>query len=507
MQALKELIYILKQNSLHPLNGLGQPIEGKSKMGTLYQGIDKGRFQSDEEAARAIYPEERDSTRYRKLKSDLREKLLNAILQFTGQQSDYSDYQRAYYECHREWLMVKILTGQNANTAALYLANRLLKHAEKFEFTMLCMDILSYLRIQYGLRESNDKKFKEADRLFTYYRKVYDAECQAEQLYTALIVSFVNSRSAKDEVHQGAVSAYSEIKDALAQYPTYRLHLYGHMIGLLCYTSINDYTSALEYCEQVITFFDRKGYEARVPLQIFYYQELICNIQLRQFEKGQQSAHRCFELMQDGTFNWFKYQELYFMLSLHTEQYEQGTNVLLRSLNHPRFQFLPDNVKELWRIYESYVYYLSALGKMNLPQGYKFKLAKFINETPIFSKDKSGMNIAILAIRLLFLILEKKYGQLLDEVEAVEQYCYRYLNGKNTQRSYCFIKLLLQIPLGHFDVKVIQKKAERYLDKLSKIPIQVANQTHEIEIIPYENLWALALQSVVANQMRNASAA
>jgi hypothetical protein len=55
-----------------------------------------------------------------------------------------TDYQKAYYECHRLWLIVvKILTGQNANKAAMGLAVKLLKQTERFDFTLLTMDIAS----------------------------------------------------------------------------------------------------------------------------------------------------------------------------------------------------------------------------------------------------------------------------------------------------------------------------------------------------------------------------
>lgn len=497
MQGLKELVLLLQRHNVHPLKHLSNTADGKSKLLTFYDGIIKGKFNSDEEAAVALYKTEAgEGSRYRKLKSDLRERLLDAVININTELEHYSDYQKAYYDCHRQWVMVRFLTGQNANTAALALANRLLRQSEKFDFTLLCMDIASYLRIQYGLRESNDKRFKEANLLFDRYRKIYDAECKAEELYSTLVVRTVNNRSAQEEVHDMSVEYYADIEPLLKEYESYKLNMYGYMIGLMRHTTLNDYEEALKYCETAIDFFDRRPYEARVPLQIFYYQHLICNIHLRRFEEGKKSVQHCLELMEEGTFNWFKFKELNLLLLLHIKQYEQAAEVLLNTLEHPRFEFLPENARELWRIYEPYIYYLASLDKIKSPVRNKFKLAKFINEVPIFSKDKSGMNIAILVIKLLTLLQERKYSRVLDEVEATEQYCYRHLRGEDTQRSYNFLKMLLQIPMGQFDAKVVAAKAERYLEKLKAIPLQLANQTHEIEVIPYEELWAYALESL-----------
>lgn len=494
MQDLKELILLLNQHNIHPLKHLAGSED--SKLFALYEGIAKGKFNADEEASAALYGGKDGTSGYRKLKSDLRERMLEHVFQINTDQSHYSDYQKAYYDCHKQWVVVRFLTGQNANTVALTLANRLLRVSEKFDFILLCMDIASYLRIQYGLRESNDKRFREANQQFEYFRKVYDAECLAEELYTTLVVRTVNNRSAQAEIHRLAKEYYERIQPAMEQYKTYKLHMYGYMIGLMYYTAVNDYPEAIRYCDKAIDFFKARPYEARVPLQIFYYQHLICNIQLRRFEEGKESARECIKLMQEGTFNWFKYQELYLHLLLHTGRFDEAAGLLQGTLEHPRFEFLPENTTEIWRIYESYIYYLAKAGKMAVPAKDKFKLAKFINELVVFNKDKSGMNIAVIIIKWLMLLQERQFGKVLDEVEATEQYCYRHLRGDNAKRSYYFLKMLLQIPLGQFDRAVVEPKAARFLEKLRSYPLQLANQTYEIEILPYEDLWQMALESL-----------
>lgn len=494
MQDIKELAYILNQHSLPVLNGNGQPLEKDTLLWRLYEGIEKGQFLSDEEAELALYPRDAGSnTKYRKLKSALRDRMLSTVVSFEPKGGRFTDYQKAYYECHREWHIIKILSGQNANTAAMGLAVKLLKQVQKYEFTLLTMDIAAYLAYQYGLRESNDKKFREANDLYTKGRILYDAECLAEQLYTELMVKVVNNRSVNQEVAQLASRYYARIEEQMKEYHSYRLHLYGQMISLMRYSTINQYDAVLPICEKAIAYFEQKPYEARIPLQMFSYQKMICHIQLRSFDEGKKVANYCLSLIEEGNFNWFKYMELYLQLAFYTQEYGHGVEVIKKAISHPRFQFLPENTKELWRIYESFAYFLTKTNQIQGGQLGKFKLNKFMNETPIFSKDKSGMNIAIIVVRLLFLLAEKSYKQILDEVEAIEQYCYRYLTTKNTVRSASFIKMLLQIPHGQFDASLVSKKAAKYRKVLDDYPLQVANQTHEVEVIPYEELWEMVL--------------
>lgn len=498
MQVLKEIILLLSQNHIHPFEHLrGTTVRGgESKMLSLYDGIAQGRYNNDAEAEKALYNASAGQSAYRKLKSDLREQLFEAVIQLNTDNPEASDYQKAYYLCHRKWLVVRILTGQNANTSAMSLATKVLKQADRFDFTLLCMDITSYLRIQYGLRESNDHKFKEANEQFVQYKLLYEAECRTEELYTLLIVRSVNNRSAQQEVHDMAVSYYDNVKTDMAKFSSYKLQMYGYLIGLLRYTSINEYESAKNYCSEAISFFNNRPYEARTPLQIFHYQNLICNIQLRQFEAGQVSAHKCLRYMKEGTFNWFKYQELFLHLSLHSREYLEAEKTLQYILKHPRFEFLPGNTRELWTIYQSYIYYLHTMGKVKSSIGEKFNLARFERQTPIFSKDKGGLNIAIIVIRQLILLKQRNFRRIIDELDAVNQYCYRHLRGENTKRSYYFIKMLLTIPFAQFDPDEIQKKVAAYRLKMDKIPFQVANQTHEVEIIPYEDLWEMVLDSL-----------
>ena len=114
MQDLKEIILLLIQHSIYPFKGA----EAKSKLLALWDGIAKGKFTTDEAAAKALYDESFEGSKYRKLKSDFRERVLDAVLEIDGNHKSYSDYQKAYYECHRQWTVVRILTGQNANAAA-----------------------------------------------------------------------------------------------------------------------------------------------------------------------------------------------------------------------------------------------------------------------------------------------------------------------------------------------------------------------------------------------------
>jgi hypothetical protein len=501
MQVLRELAYVLKKNSLQPISSSGQFLDKNSKMGYFFEGIAKGRYATDEEAALELYGDS-SSASYRKMKSELLDRMLNALTHFDSRQAHFTDYQRAYYECYKEWSLVKILTGQNANTAAMSLAVKLLRQAEKYEFNLLAMDIASYLRIQYSLRESNDKKYREACALFDHYRTVYDAENQAEQVYTLLSVQAVNSRAKDEKTRELAARGHADIAPYLERFQSGKLHLYGRLIELALHNANRDYRRALDCCRANIAFFQAKPYQANAPIQIFLYEKLICHIQLRQFEEGRATADQCAGLMPEGSFNWFKYKELLLQLCFHSAHYEAANDLLGSITAHPRFAFLPENTQEAWRVYEAYGQFLAQIGLAPaLPNSGKFKMGKFLNEIPIFSKDKSGANIIVMVIQYLFLLLDRKYAQVIDRAAVMSQYCYRYLSGRHTTRSFHFFKMLIQVPAGKFELDLVRKKAEKHLEQLSATPLDISNQAFEIEVIPYEILWETTL-SLLATTKR-----
>jgi hypothetical protein len=56
--------------------------------------------------------------------------------------------------------------------------------------------------------------------------------------------------------------------------------------------------------------------------------------------------------------------------------------------------------------------------------------------------------------------------------------------------------MLMQIPLGRFDAEKVSERVKPSLLVLTETPLQVANQIHEIELIPYEILWEIAMEKL-----------
>jgi hypothetical protein len=496
MQILLELVDIV---TTRRLKAAGAPDFPDAPTRYLYDLVASGQAKTEDKLNDMMlesYPE----ISVLQVKQQLKKYLQKMLFLIDLNQSQYQLRQKAYFDCHRNWAAVKIMVGKNARSSALDLAIDLLQQSRKYDFTDIALDIARTLRLQYGSIFGDLKKYDQYGALAKELDAIVRAENLSEELYTDLIARFVNNKSAKKEVHEQAAAYFKQLAPSLKQYNTYKLHLCGRLIEVLIYSSINDHKHTVSVCQRAITFFEGKPYVANVPLQAFYYQSMVCCIQLLDYEHGKEIADKGIRLLEDGTFNWFKYQELLIILSFHTEAYQEAYKVLKGVLLHRKFGSLPESTRQYWKIIEAYHYYLKEMGLIVEDEDSsilnRFRIARFANETPLFSRDRRGLNIPILIFQIVYLIQQKRQNETIDRLEAIKRYSTRYLVKDDTYRSNCFIKMLLVIPAVGFHKVATERHADKFAKLLKAVPLDFANQSHEVELIPYEDLWEIVLRSL-----------
>lgn len=86
---------------------------------------------------------------------------------------------------------------------------------------------------------------------------------------------------------------------------------------------------------------------------------------------------------------------------------------------------------------------------------------------------------------------------------ALDKYADRNLKeGDDSFRSYCFIKSLLEIKKAGFQRAASEEAAAEWLRRMSTQPFMLADQPHEVETIPYEHLWGMAMEAIEVGGMR-----
>lgn len=499
MQELVELIGSINFSRLKSSGLWAVIFEEGSMLEQLCLAIEDGRVATDEDAIALLYGGERGGSKFFNLRERLKERLLNVVFLLEFKSASLSNRQKAYQECSRKWAAAILLNSKNVKRVSMGVFEDVLKQAIYYEFTDLALNALSYLKVYYGAIYGDAGRYAIYREMYRKYQEIWLLENEAEDSYTHLVSHFVNSKSSKTALSDTAKEYFDRLRPAMAQSDSFRLHLCGRLVEVMIYSSRNDYAATARVCEAAIAFFRTKPFESNLPLQAFYYQLIVCYLQMQEFEKGEAIMVQYQGVFEEGSFNWFKLQELFFLLAMYTRHYERAFEVLVMVQKKLSGKgAYPAHIVEMWKVYGAYVHFLIQIKQVtpSFQPDSKFKLARFLNETPVFSKDKQGMNIPILVIQILFNLAARNYSESIDRMESIEKYCSRYLRQNETYRSSCFIKALLQFPLANFHPEAVRRKSQKYIDLLKSQPLEVANQTHEIEIIPYEHLWELALQTI-----------
>ena len=498
MIALKELAFLIKEGKVSSLHFIDL-LNDDGVISEYYQGLISNRFETDDEIANTLFGKSKSSPTYKKFKKEFKKELVNRLFFIDIEHSKYNDRQKAYHKCYKDWAAIKILLGQSAWNSAKNLCIKVYKMALKYEFNDVIADVARILRLYYGTRVGDAKFYEKYSKIFDYYSTLRNREEFVEGLYTDLVVSYVNKRSDGQIIQQKAYEYYQLIEKDLATYDSYWLRLCGYLIQLIIFSSVKDQEGTLSVCNEAIAVFNKKTFKTDTALQIFLYQRMVSFAELNDYEEGKLAALEGIKIVKEGTGNWFKYQEWFFLFSMHKGDYKEAFRGFLKVRNHKRFRFLPDNSKELWLIYEAYLYLLwktSYLGFGTIVNRHfnEFKSGRFFNALPVFERDKRGMNIPILIAQILLMLINRDYQKAIDRIEAINKYCSRYLTKNETFRSNSFIKMLIQIPASGFHRAAVERKTKKYLSNLMTVPYGMSTQNLEVEIIPYEKLWEMALE-------------
>ncbi|MBK8192313.1 MAG: hypothetical protein IPK76_03660 [Lewinellaceae bacterium] len=92
-------------------------------------------------------------------------------------------------------------------------------------------------------------------------------------------------------------------------------------------------------------------------------------MQLRDFGRGQAIIRQHGHIYEKGSFNWFKVQELYFLLALHTQHYDDAYDTCEAALQVSKLAEQPVQIQEMWKIYEAYMHLLVRIRRVDrVPQ-------------------------------------------------------------------------------------------------------------------------------------------
>lgn len=503
MLILKELISLLPPSKISQIRLIGHDLDSDSKLGALYYAILENEVKSDLEAAEMLYKGSPSLSSYKKLKQRLRERLLNTLFFTDINIPKYTDYKTAVANCYHEYSLVKLLLTKHARNTAIWLAEQLLEQTKRFEISELNYLLTADLMNHYGLLELNRKKYQSLKELNDDANKSLDAEQKAASAFS--LISFINLDSSKADKsdYDSFLKLLKELDQLYSEVSTNRFLLLYANAKSLYLNEQHDYTEIINLCQGILKIVKEKDFKNRTFEYVLLRKIMNSYFNLGQIDKANVIAKDSITLTKSGTHNWFILFYYHCLFQLHLKDYEGANRTLIETLNENSTKYLSPILKEYWLTIQAYIELLKLYGKIeNEDNKSTFRVQRFINDVPVYQKEKQGRKVAVILVQLMFLLGRNEYGKYIDRLEALQQYRRRHLGEPNTFRANCFIKMMTKVGKLSFHPVRVEAHTKQDLKALSSMTPAFSNSSADVEIIPYEDLWQMVME-ILEKNLRN----
>ncbi len=291
----------------------------------------------------------------------------------------------------------------------------------------------------------------------------------------------------------------------------HNINRYIYIIQLCRYTVVHEYKKILEVCNTALSSFPSNHPNIRSLSFVFLFNKITACIPLERLDEAKRIARETIQIVPKGNFNWHlvflrritacfhggEYQEAY-QLYKEYEKYQKARK-RMETKNGKQAATYPI-ITEHWEINRGYLYFLNKVGLVHEYEKERFYLGKFLNEVPVYSKDKAGNNINILLIQILVQLFRGQYGKIIDRIKSLSEYVRLYTRNEETKRANIFIKMIIKMESARFHRKGTELKTKKLLEQLKNTPLRMG-QNLAIEIVPYEVLWSEILD-IIDNKFR-----
>ncbi|TXF87121.1 hypothetical protein FUA23_18690 [Neolewinella aurantiaca] len=502
MKNIQELIRLTE--SMSASADLRSRKKNDNKTGKLYRAILRYSEADEDEIVRKVYGKKADASlpAYRKLKTRLRNILVDILLD-TGasDKPNYTNYVETYRSLQRQYASAQVLISKRAYQNSARILEKVYRIALDNSMTELLYQSSQLLAGIYLGMIANNRKFEFYTQAAAKHRQEFVDLGLATECYYHFKSLLYNRTLPMEEIGKIATDKAAEMSEVFER--NHNLHniaikyhdliCFGHYLSGNFEASFKYAVAAEQHLLELVDKTSRKLYPSRLM-------QLRSLGFLNRVVEGEELLNRLFEDTQIYSVDWINLVEEELLFFVRCKKYQKAFDAAIKIDRRRLRNKLSNENKQIWEVIDATIYLLIICGRIELPatdnRFRNFRVIRFLNSVPTYSKEKWGMNVQILAIHTMLLILQKKYDQVIDRVEALEKYCSRHLRNNERLRGNCFIKMLTSVVKGNFHKVAAERNASKYVKRLQGTQSSNLDQAANIEIIPYEILWEMLLENL-----------
>ena len=378
----------------------------------------------------------------------MEERLINEIFMHCSLEEDLISTNKAALQIEKNTLIAQILIKNFYRKKAIALFEKEFKLAKKFTLHELTIKQLNSVLNHYSFVETNSKKMKYYMNELEFELNAYNAEIFVRKCNAIMSHMYVTSKGHYTKNHLNSVKEMVEQMQAMKKkYKTYSIISFVSDLTFFYFQTIGDFKTDLQLAKESLEEISNMPILEKLGIYQSKRNIAIAHFRLQNYKEASISFEDAISMLTLGTRNWFNATSLYYLNLIYSRDYKKLVELSIAVLTNKNLSKFP-YFEEQWKLREAYLHFLIKSEIIQLDEQQKkavkpFSLSKFLNSVPFHTKDKSGQNITIIIIQVLFLLLDNKYGKIIDKIDSLTQYTYRYLHRDETFRSNCFIKMLL----------------------------------------------------------------
>lgn len=468
----------------------------KSKLATLYKLIQDKKY-TEEDIAKELGYVNANSKSFYMLCARLKDRMLSALV-VMDVKSNASKIRKKVAELNKTYIQCSTLLISLKRNIAIKMMEGLINETQKYDLVDITLWIADKLSEHYAYIINDDKKWKyyEAIRKETL-QEMEDIHLVNKYYNIVSNLSSFKSKSHADELSKSA-EEFSEVLVKIQKHNNnFRFNQRAYEIRLFHLNQIGQYNNALDLAQEAYEVLSKKPYFNRTTVIALASSKIDAYLNLKDYKNALAEIDVRLKHTMEGGYSWFRtYNQKWTILSV-TEDFDSMWNVMQLVMDNKKLK-KHDNFQEQWKIREAYVHFLIKAGKLKPSEGAEkdFRLTKFLNEVPLYSKDKRGVNTALIILQILFYILDGKLDRISDRLDSLNKYCHRYLRKDESYRYNCFIKMLLKLPEGEYHPTRTNRYVKRYLEKLANYPREITIENFSPEIIDFTTLWEIIIDQL-----------
>jgi hypothetical protein len=499
MKELKKLVGIVTESGLKnlPLLNLYDEDKGSNLEQHLFLGIRNGEYSTDEDAENDIYGSVNLGQRYKMLKSRLKYKLLNHLffLNFKDPEAPISiQYE---HEILNYLHMARMLMKVNENDISEKLLLKCLRLSQDAEFTQYTVDCLELIRNIYS-DKVRPKLFKKNKKELMLVRELLKQEQEAVDEYYYSRILLRKSVHSRKKNMENTLKTIAKLEKSWEK--TQSFNIYDKFIRLkLWYLEIDgDFEKIIQFTSEIDEQFENNKVNViRFDQKFIRQTKINAYLKAGKLDEGLMMAENYLKDFDPSQPTWFDFMDTYYLLSLHQKDYSLGAQLLISVFENPYYKKLSAESKDKWEIYRAYLYIV----KPEAPIFRDFNYQIFYTPIPEFSKEKAGVNVAVLLLQFIKHLFEDDFEFLKSRIGAIDRYINRYCTDEFSLRIKYFYKLLKNIVDSEMNIYEVNRKSRYSFKQLQGTPVQ-GDASAEIEIIPYEHLWDIIISVLKKNYAR-----